>query len=322
VSSPSPPRVPWVPWVPRVPQLPQRAAAPRTLWRNAARSFSRNRLAMAGLVVVGVFFACALFAPFIAPWPYFKSNLADNLQFPSIRHFFGTDPVGRDLLSRIIYGIRTSLVVGLSVQAIAFGIGFPLGALAGLRGGWLDFIVTRLLEIMTAVPGFLFAIFLMSILGNGLQNVIFAIGSTAWIDVCRLTRAQLLGLREREFVVAARSYGAGDGRVVLRHLLPHALPSLVIMLALGIPNAIFAEAGLSFLGVGINDPLPSLGKMVSESLGYLSEYWYMGIFPTVTIALAMLGFNFVGDGLRDALDPTSYSVVSVRRGRAMKGDAR
>jgi len=148
----------------------------------------------------------------------------------------------------------------------------------------------------------------MSILGNGVINVILAVSATAWIDVCRLTRAQFLGLREREFVVAARSYGAGDWRVVFRHLLPHALPSLVVMLALGIPSAIFAEAGLSFLGVGINDPLPSLGKMVSESMSYLSVYWYMGVFPTITIALAMLGFNFVGDGLRDALDPTMYSV--------------
>jgi oligopeptide transport system permease protein len=291
-----------------LPPLMPRALQQRTLWRNAARSFTKNKLAMAGLVVVGVFVLCAVFPFLLAPQPYYKANLADNLQFPALRHLFGTDQVGRDLLSRIIYGIRTSLVVGFSVQAIAFAIGFPLGALAGLRGGWIDFIVTRLLEVMTAVPGFLFALFLMSVLGNGLPNVILAISVTAWIDVCRLTRAQLLALREREFVVAARSYGAGDLRVVLRHLLPHAMPPLVVMLALGIPNAIFAEAGLSFLGVGINDPIPSLGKMVSVSLGYLSVYWYMGVFPTLTIALAMLGFNFVGDGMRDALDPTMYNV--------------
>jgi oligopeptide transport system permease protein len=130
---------------------------------------------------------------------------------------------------------------------------------------------------------------------------------TSWIEVCRLTRGQFLALREREFVVAARSYGADDRRVIFRHLLPHALPPLIIMLALGIPNAIFAEAGLSFLGVGINDPIPSWGKMVSDSLGYISVYWYLGLFPTLTIALAMLSFNFVGDGLRDALDPTMYN---------------
>ncbi len=280
----------------------------RTLWRNAARSFSRNRLAMAGLVVVGILALCAIVPFLLAPQPYYKASLIDNLQFPSPRHWFGTDQVGRDLLSRIIYGIRTSLLVGFSVQFVAFAIGFPLGAIAGLRGGWVDWVVLRLLEITTAVPGFLFALFLMTVLGNGLVNVIIAISVTSWIDVCRLTRAQLLSLREREFVVAARSYGAGDWRLVLRHLLPHAMPPLVIMLALGIPNAIFSEAGLSFLGVGINDPVPSLGKMVSESIAYLSVYWYMGVFPTMTIALAMLGFNFVGDGLRDALDPTMYNV--------------
>jgi oligopeptide transport system permease protein len=282
-------------------------ARQRTLWRDAVRSFSKNRLAMAGLVFVAALIVCAIFAEFIAPEPYYQANLAENLRFPSFHHLLGTDAVGRDLLSRIIYGIRTSLLVGFAVQGVAFAIGIPLGALAGLRGGVADFIVTRLIEVMTAFPGFLFAVFLMSILGNGMLNVILAIGITSWIDVCRLTRGQLLSLREREFVVAAHSYGASEIRIALRHLLPHALPPLVIMLALGIPNAIFAEAGLSFLGVGINDPIPSLGKMVSDSLGYISVYWYMGVFPTLTIALAMLSFNFLGDGLRDALDPTMYN---------------
>ncbi len=279
----------------------------RTMWSDAIRSFSKNKLAIIGLIIVVIFILMAIFADVIAPAPYYRSVLTETLDFPTARHWMGTDAIGRDLLSRIIYGARTSLVVGFSVQFIAFGIGLPLGAAAGLRGGWIDFFVVRLLEVMTAFPNFLFAIFLMSILGNGLGNVILAIGLTSWIGVCRLTRGQFLALREREFVVSARSYGAGDKRIVLRHLLPHALPSLLIMLALGIPAAIFAEAGLSFLGVGINDPIPSWGKMVSESLGYLRVYWYMGIFPTLTIALAMFGFNFLGDGLRDALDPTMHS---------------
>ncbi|MEI7849167.1 MAG: ABC transporter permease [Chloroflexota bacterium] len=279
----------------------------RTLWQDARRSFLKNRLATIGLVIVGIFIIMAVFADILAPYSYFHSNLAANLRFPSLAHPLGTDPIGRDELSLIIYGARTSLLVGFSVQAIAFGIGLPLGALAGLRGGWVDFAITRLLEVMTAFPGFLFAIFLMSLLGTGIPNVILAIGATSWIEVCRLTRGQFLALREREFVLAARSYGADDWRVILRHLLPHALPPLIIMLALGIPSAIFAEAGLSFLGVGINDPIPSWGKMVSESLGYIRVYWYMGVFPTLTIALAMLSFNFLGDGLRDALDPTMYN---------------
>ena len=279
----------------------------RTLWQDARRSFSKNRLAIIGLVVVVIFIVMAVFANILAPFSYYHSDLAANLQFPSLAHPFGTDPIGRDELSLIIFGARTSLLVGFSVQLIAFGIGLPLGALAGMRGGWFDFVIIRLLEVMTAFPGFLFSIFLMSLLGTGMVNVILAIGATSWIEVCRLTRGQFLALREREFVVAARSYGADDWRVILRHLLPHALPPLLIMLALGIPNAIFAEAGLSFLGVGINDPIPSWGKMVSDSLGYIRVYWYMGLFPTLTIALAMLSFNFVGDGLRDALDPTMYN---------------
>ena len=293
-----------------LPSLTNEIAFPspnRTLWQDARRSFSKNRLAIIGLVVVGIFIVMAVFANILAPFSYYHSDLAANLQFPSLAHPFGTDPIGRDELSLIIFGARTSLLVGFSVQLIAFGIGLPLGALAGMRGGWFDFVITRLLEVMTAFPGFLFAIFLMSLLGTGMLNVILAIGATSWIEVCRLTRGQFLALREREFIVAARSYGADDWRLILRHLLPHALPPLLIMLALGIPNAIFAEAGLSFLGVGINDPIPSWGKMVSDSLGYIRVYWYMGLFPTLTIALAMLSFNFVGDGLRDALDPTMYN---------------
>jgi oligopeptide transport system permease protein len=293
---------------PMVSPLPIRLPQKRTLWSDASRSFFKNRLAVFGLAIVAIFFLCAVFADVLAPAPYDRSVLSENLQPPSARHWMGTDQVGRDLLSRIIYGARTSLLVGFSVQAIAFAIGLPLGALAGLRGGWVDFLVTRLLEVMTAFPGFLFAIFLMSLIGTGVPNVILAIGVTSWIEVCRLTRGQLLALREREYVVAARSYGADDWRIVFRHLLPHALPPLVIMLALGIPSAIFAEAGLSFLGVGINDPIPSWGKMVSESLGYIRVYWFLGLFPTLTIALAMLSFNFLGDGLRDALDPTMYNV--------------
>jgi oligopeptide transport system permease protein len=279
------------------------AFAQRTLLNDAVRRFSRNRLAVAGLVIVLFFVILAVFAELLAPAAYDHAVLSETLQFPSLRHWFGTDQVGRDFLSRIIYGARTSLLVGFSVEAIAFAIGLPLGALAGLRGGWIDFVVMRAVEIMTAFPSFLFAIFILSVIGTGLPNVILAIGITSWIDVCRLTRGQFLSLREREFVVAARSFGANDMRIILRHLLPQALPALIIMLTLGIPNAIFTEAGLSFLGLGINDPIPSWGKMVGESIGYIRVYLYMGLFPTLMIALTMLSFNFLGDGLRDALDP-------------------
>jgi oligopeptide transport system permease protein len=211
--------------------------------------------------------------------------------------------VGRDELTRVIYGTRTSLIVGFSAVGLACLIGIPLGLAAGLRGGWVDFVVMRMVEVMVAFPGILFAIFLVSVIGGGVRNIILAIGITSWVTLCRLTRSQLLTLREQEFVQAARSLGVSESRIAVRHMLPNAMAPLIVAITLAIPTAIFAEAGLSFLGIGINEPTPSLGKMVADSANYIRVYWYLGFFPTLAIALAMLGFTFVGDGLRDALDP-------------------
>lgn len=276
----------------------------RSLWYDAVRCYFRNKLAVFGLIVAGLLILTAVFADFLAPTRYDRAVLREALQFPGPKHWLGTDPIGSDFLSRIIYGARTSMTVAFLVQGIALLIGVPLGAIAGLRGGRADFVVMRLVEVMTAFPGLLFALFIMAILGTGLFNVILAISVTSWIGICRLTRAQLLALREKEYVVAARALGANEIRILLRHILPNALPPLIVMLTVGIPNAIFAEAGLSFLGVGINEPIPSWGKMVSTSLGYMPIYWHLGLFPTLMIALTMLSFTFIGDGLRDALDPT------------------
>jgi ABC-type dipeptide/oligopeptide/nickel transport system permease subunit len=281
-----------------------------TLWRDAARRFFRNKLAVGALVVMVLLILTAVFADVIAPAPYDYSILAEANQFPNARHLLGTDPVGRDFLSRLIYGARVSLTVGFSVQAIALLIGVPLGTLAGMRGGWVDYVIMRGVEVMTAVPIWLFALFIIAIWrssdsapGSGLLNVIIAIGLIGWVDICRLTRAQLLSLREKDFVLAAYGLGATRLHVALYHLLPNALTPLIVSVTLGVPTAIFTEAGLSFLGFGINDPLPSWGKMVAESSSYIREYWYLGLFPTLLIAITMLSFSFVGDGLRDALDP-------------------
>ena len=269
----------------------------------AARRFFRHKLAMAGLIITSILLILGVFAPLIAPYNYAYSDLMSANQFPSWDHLFGTDAIGRDYFSRILYGLRTSLMVGFVSVAISCLIGIPLGLLAGLGGNWADFIVMRIVEVMTAFPGLLFAIFLVSVLGSGVRNVILVIGLTAWLTICRLTRAQLLTLREQEFVMAARSIGVNPFRIAFRHVLPNALAPIVIVIALSIPVAIFTEAGLSFLGIGINEPTPSLGKMVSDGAPYMQVYWYLGFFPTVAIALAMLGFTFLGDGLRDALDP-------------------
>ncbi len=274
----------------------------RTLLGDAARRFARNKLAIFGLVLVSALVLTALLADFIAPYPYDAANPAKSLQFPSREHWMGTDEVGRDVYSRIVYGTRISLAVGLGVMAIALIIGIPLGLAAGLIGGPIDYVIMRLVEVFTAVPALMLALLLISVFGGGLYNVILALGIVAWLDACRLLRAQLLSLRERDFVLAARTLGASSLRIAFHHLLPNALAPLIVAVTIGIPVAIFAEAGLSFLGLGVNDPIPSWGKMVGNALSYMRVYWHLGVFPTLAIAVTMLGFTFLGDGLRDAFD--------------------
>ena len=291
---------------------PARTNKARTNAQLAFRRFMRQKLAVAGAVVVLLLCFVALFAPWIAPTNYDEANLLYANQFPSWDFPFGTDPIGYNMLSRVMFGIRTSFIVAFSAVAIACLIGIPLWLAAGLRGGFADFVVLRLVEIMTALPGILFAIFLISVVNSGVAsgffrsptfNVTFVIGVTSWVTLCRLMRAQILTLREREFVTAARSTGATELQIAVRHLLPNAVPPMIVAITLALPAAIFAEAGLSFLGIGINEPVPSLGKMVADSRQYIQLYWYLGFFPALAIALAVLGFAFTGDGLRDALDP-------------------
>lgn len=282
----------------------------KTLLGDAMWRFSRNKLAVGALVIVGLFVLMAVLADVISPARYDYSSLADANQFPSGKHLLGTDAVGRDFLSRIIYGARVSLAVGFSVQIVALLIGVTLGLFAGAFGGWVDYVVMRLVEVFTALPIWLFALFLISVwrasdqmTGGGMVNVIVAIGLVSWIQMCRLTRAQFLSLREKEYVLAATAMGATRLQIAHRHLLPNAVGPLIVAFTLGVPTAIFTEAGLSFLGFGINDPLPSWGKMIADSLAYVRVYWYLALFPTLVLALSMLSFSFVGDGLRDALDP-------------------
>jgi oligopeptide transport system permease protein len=275
----------------------------RSNTRRALRRFLRQKLAVGGLVITLALIGVAVFAPLLAPTSYQFADLMAANQFPNRQYPFGTDAIGRDYLSRVIYGLRTSLFVGFAAVAVAILVGVPLGLLAGLKGGAADFAVLRVVEVMTAFPGILFAMFLVSITGGGVRNIVIVIGLTSWVTLCRLTRGQLLSLREQEFITAARALGVPETRIALRHLLPNALPPLIVAITLAIPTAIFTEAGLSFLGIGINEPTPSLGKMVADSAQYIRVYWHLGLFPTLAIALAMLGFTFVGDGLRDALDP-------------------
>jgi oligopeptide transport system permease protein len=278
----------------------------RSLWLDAARRFSKNRLAMLGLIVLLLLVIIAVLAPVLAPYNYAYANfrVANLLPFRDPNHILGTDAIGRDYLSRLLYGARTSLSVGLLVPALSFLIGVPIGALAGYRGGWADFAALRLVETMTAVPPLLFALFLLSVVGSGLYNVIFVLAVTAWIEPLRIARAQFLTLREQEFTTAARAIGASDRRIIVTHILPNALTPLLVSFTFAIPLAIFSEAALSFLGLGINEPTPSWGRMVGSGVGTsIQVYYHLALFPTILVGLTMLAFSFVGDGLQDALNP-------------------
>jgi len=283
------------------------AAAPSTqtsnLWRDAWRRLLRNKLAVVGGVTVILLCLVAIFADFLAPYSYTKANFGKIYEFPSREFPLGTDQLGRDVLSRMIYGARVSMLVGLGAQVIIVMIGVPIGLVAGYLGGRVDLLLTRFIDVMYAFPRLLFVILIMSMLGAGLMNIFIAIGLTGWVGIARQTRAQVLSIKEKEFVEGARALGAGFFRTVTKHVLPSALTPIVVSVTFGIPEAIFTEAALSFIGVGINPPTPSWGQMVGENQQYLRSYWHLCVFPSIAIAITMLSFTFFGDGVRDALDP-------------------
>lgn len=290
----------------------------RSAWQDAVYRFFKNRLAIVGLVISLTLIIFAVFAdnwfialplgqkpePLLAHARYDKIGYGPVGSFPSSEFWMGTDMNGRDLYSRIIFGARISLTIGLLSQLVAFSIGIPLGGIAGWKGGRVDFFVSRIVDIASAIPTLLFAYLIMARLGPGFWNVMLAIGITSWITICRLTRGQFLALREKEFIEASIALGAKESSIIFRHLLPNALAPIIVALTLGIPTAIFSEASLSFLGVGINPPMPSWGQMIGrDGIANMTFYWHMAFYPALMIALSMLGFTLVGDGLRDALDP-------------------
>jgi oligopeptide transport system permease protein len=278
----------------------------RSLLQDALRRFFRNRLATFGLIIITFFLFLAIFADVVAPYGINEANFRNaNLRpFIDSAHILGGDGVGRDYLTRLIYGARTSMMVGLIVPLIAFAFAVPFGSIAGYKGGWFDFFAQRAIEITTAIPSLLFALFLMSITGTGVNNVIFVLAITSWVEPARIARAQFLAYREKEFVLAARALGMSEARIIFSHILPNALSPLLVSFTFAVPLAIFAEAGLSFLGIGITEPTASWGKMVGGSVGNsIRVYYHLATFPTLLVALNMLSFSFVGDGLQEALDP-------------------
>ncbi len=263
----------------------------------------RNRLAVLGLIVLGILIFTAIFADWLAPYSYSKQNLRARLQPPSAQHWLGTDEFGRDVLSRLIFGARVSLQVGLVAVAISLALGGALGAAAGYYGGKLDHFIMRIMDIQLSIPTILLAIAISAALGPGLFNLMIAVGISSIPNFARLLRASVLSVKEMEFVEAARAMGAGDMRIVATHILPNCCAPLIVQSTLRVANAILSAASLSFIGLGIQPPFPEWGGMLSSARGYLRGSAYLSLFPGVAIVVTIIALNFIGDGLRDALDP-------------------
>ena len=269
---------------------------------------TQNRLAAAGVTLLALFTLCALFAPWLAPHDPAKLDLSARLIGPSTSHWFGTDELGRDVFSRTLYGARVSLTVAVAVVAISLALGLFFGMAAGFYGGWVDTVVNvYLTNAVLALPGILLAVAFVAFLGPSLINLILALALAGWVNYARLVRAQVLSVKEREYVQAARSIGATDLRLMTRHILPNIVQPLLVQAAVGMAAAVLAEATLSFLGLGVQPPTATWGAMLNDARSHLFESPYLVFFPAVAVALCVLAFNLVGDGLRDYLDPRSRS---------------
>jgi peptide/nickel transport system permease protein len=282
-----------------------RAAAHVSPARRALRRLLARRTAVFGLVIVVLMALLAVLAPWIAPFDPLATSFAMVRQAPSGANWFGTDEVGRDLASRVIWGGRASLAAGVISVTIAVGVGVPLGMLAGYAGGAVDSVVSRITAAMLAIPFLILAIALAAFLGPSLGNAMIAIGITATPIFVRLARGQVLAVRAEDYVEAARAVGNGPARILLRHILPNILPPVIVQATLAIAAAIIAEASLSFLGLGQQPPAPSWGSMLNTAQRFLTQAPWMAIFPGLAIFVTVLAFNLLGDGLRDALDPKS-----------------
>jgi ABC-type dipeptide/oligopeptide/nickel transport system permease subunit len=280
--------------------VPTRQAS---LWKDAWRRMVRNKLAVIGMVLAAAFVLTAIFAPLIAPYGE-AEVVAPSLKLtkPSWHFPMGIDQNGRDMFSRMVYGARVSLLVGVVAQLIVLAIGVPIGAIAGYYSGSVDNALMRFVDVFYAIPQLLLVLLMVNWLGPGMKNIFIAIGVTGWVTMARLVRGVMLANREQEYVKAARVAGAGSGYIIMRHMLPNSLTPIVVALTFGIPQAIFIEASLSFVGVGIRPPQPSWGQMVGIGQQYIQSVQHIMLFPCLGIALTMLAFTFLGDGLRDALD--------------------
>lgn len=270
---------------------------------DVIRRLRRNRLAVFGLACIVFLVLIAVFADFIAPYGYAEQHLMDAFQAPSAKHIFGTDEFGRDIFSRIIYGSRISLQVGFIAVGLAMFVGGFLGAVSGYYGGRTDNIIMRLMDILLSIPQILLAIAIAASLGPGLFNLMIAVGISSIPSYARIVRGSVLSIKGQEFVEASKAMGANDLQIIMKHILPNCMAPIIVQATLGVAFAILTAAGLSFIGLGIQPPIPEWGGMLSSGRGYIRDYAYMTLFPGLAIMITILALNFLGDGLRDALDP-------------------
>jgi peptide/nickel transport system permease protein len=278
-------------------------SAPRPLRADVWRRFRQNKLAMVGLAFVVLLVVVALFAPVVANWGEAERDVGHYREPPSLDHYFGTDDIGQDVFSRVVYGARISLRVGILATAIAIVIGVLLGAIAGFTSGPVDGFIMRITDIFLAIPYIVLAIAVATIFGKSVNSVILVLGLTGWLGICRIVRSSFLSLRQLEYIEAARALGFGRRRIIFRHMLPNALQPIIVYGTVSIGSVILAEAALSFLGVGPLPPTPAWGLMVSEAQSSITNGPHQIFFPGLAIFLTVLAFVFIGDGLRDALDP-------------------
>ncbi|MEE9912402.1 MAG: ABC transporter permease [Deltaproteobacteria bacterium] len=270
---------------------------------NFWEMFYKNKLAMTGCGIVILLFVVSLLAPVLAPFDPGAIDLKNVLAPPSADHWFGTDQLGRDVLSRMIWGARISLKVGFVATGLAILIGMVLGAVAGYYGGWIDAVIMRFVDIMLCFPTFFLILAVIAFLEPSIWTIMVVIGLTGWMGVTRLVRADFISLRERDFVTAARAIGANDARIIFMHILPNALASILVAATLGIAGAILTESALSFLGIGVQPPTPSWGNILTAGKDNIDIAWWLSLYPGLAILITVVGYNLLGEGIRDASDP-------------------
>ncbi|MFA6055784.1 MAG: ABC transporter permease [Thermodesulfovibrionales bacterium] len=278
----------------------------RLFWRR----FSRNKLALAGGIIVAFLFFVAILAPFVSPYDPNDIDRKHILEPPGIQHPLGTDDLGRDVLSRMIWGSQISLSVGFVAVGISVVMGMIFGSLSGYYGGWMDRIIMRFIDIMLSVPTFFLILAVIAFIGSSIWNIMIIIGITSWMGVARLVRAEFLSLKEREYVLAARAVGASNMRIIFRHIMVNSLAPVLVSAVLGIAGAVLVESSLSFLGIGVQPPTPSWGNILTLGKDNMETAWWLSVFPGLAILITVLGYNLLGEGVRDALDPRLWGAES------------